>query len=143
MRKNMSLITKMAHLLNRFSRRKSLSKIFYKWVLLTNTSNIVSLLTLLFRFNFQISNEIIDRFPWRFVVAILLLCSVTAQVMFLITSQGKHYWTHQLVFLNMFYEESDYTENTINRVKHFYDLNEMVEHINETIDNYYSIDDGN
>ena len=43
----------------------------------------------------------------------------------------------------MFYEESDYTENTINRVKHFYDLNEMVEHINETIDNYYSIDDGN
>ena len=63
--------------------------------------------------------------------------------MFLVTSQGKHYWTHELVFLNMFYDESDYTDNTINRIKHFYDLHELVEHINMTIENYYSINNGN
>jgi len=43
----------------------------------------------------------------------------------------------------MFYDESDYTDNTINRIKHFYDLHELVEHINMTIENYYSINDGN
>jgi hypothetical protein len=64
----------------------------------------------------------------------MLLMSVTAQVLFLVSSQGKHFWTHELVFLNMFYNEDDYTDNSINRIQNFFNLDEMVSHIDNTIE---------
>ena len=69
--------------------------------------------------------------------------AITTQVMLLIDTQGKHYWTHELVFLNMFYDEDDYTDPTIDRIQNLFTLEEVIDKINSTIENYYGIDDGN
>lgn len=43
------------------------------------------------------------------------------------------------MFLNKFYNEDDYTDNTIDRVIHLFDLKELVDKVSSSVGNYYSL----
>ncbi len=42
----------------------------------------------------------------------------------------------------MFYNEDDYTDNSIDRIIHLFDLNELVEKVSASVSNYYDLDNG-
>lgn len=61
----------------------------------------------------------------------------------MVESQGNHFRTHSIVFYHMFYDDdNDYQALTFERTKHFFNLNDIASFVNQSVSNYYDVDDG-
>lgn len=79
----------------------------------------------------------VDRFPWKFLIHILLVIGCTAQVLFLNVSEGKHFRSHELVFYNQFFKEDLYTDIGFERFQNIFTLDELVQLVNTSVTNYF------
>lgn len=74
-----------------------------------------------------------DRFPWKFLVHILLVIATTTQVMMLNKSEGQLFRSHQIVFYTLFFDGGDpYLDINMARYRHIFQLYDDPEYKNIT-----------
>lgn len=65
----------------------------------------------------------LDRFPWKFMIHILLVIVTTSQVLLLNYTEGQHFRTHQILFYRLFFDGGDpYLDYDFHRFKHIFQL---------------------
>ncbi|CDW79317.1 UNKNOWN [Stylonychia lemnae] len=84
-----------------------------------------------------------DRFPWKFLIHIILIVATTLQVYFMVLSQGNHFRSHAIVFYQMLYDDdNDYQQFSYPRTKHFFNLPDLVKFIQDSVKKYYDLQNG-
>ena len=82
------------------------------------------------------------RFPWRFLMHIMVLIFSTLQIYLVVDNVVAYSRAENRIFYDLFFDEQidgsefDYT----NSVKFHYTVSELYSHIKESIDNYYDIE---
>ena len=104
---------------------------------------------------FQYSHlMIVDRFPWKLLIHILLIILSSAQVLILVDRTGDYsriqevQWIH--IFLNgsvsfmigmiQFVQQDIQTEGLTSRYMYIYDLHTLSDFVNQSVQSYYNIE---
>jgi hypothetical protein len=103
--------------------------------LLPSTSSIVSIKRLK-SFN-------VDRFPWKLIIAVVLIAFTSMQVMLVIEQTGQYQRAVEAIWYKNFLMADDEYNEEFSRQRNFFKYSEMKTWMTQSSENYYSLVDPN
>ncbi len=79
------------------------------------------------------------KFPWKFIIHLLLLVGTSAQALLIICATTEYTRSQERIFYDNFLSEVDKNELDVDRIVSFYTLDDIKKSVNDSIENFYSL----
>eukprot|EP00347_Sterkiella_histriomuscorum_P001498 403371804 len=92
-------------------------------------------------YKFLNNSQIIDRFPWKLLIHVLLLILTSAQIIIIVDNTGDYSRVQEIQFLYQFLDsDTSYKEEATNHYKYIFNLKDLQKFVEKSIQSYYSIE---
>lgn len=85
--------------------------------------------------------KIYGTFPWKMIINIFLIISTTSQIVIVMELTSSYSRSEVRFFHEQFLAEGDKTDPEFPSKLYLYTINDLISHIQQSIDNYYSLKD--